>query len=152
MKRPETNGWSKSDSVAVAVFASESVLKHFRRRFWKDKNPKKAVQAAKMWLKKGSLDDADALGMAADSAYESARSCAGAAHCAAQCAAQAARCAAAPTEEAAALFAKVAVQSAEKAAHWKGGQKAREKLSLKIERYIQDKVQIPAALRRHSRG
>ena len=42
--------WTKRDSVALAVFSAELVLESFEKDFPSDKNPRKAIEAAKKYL------------------------------------------------------------------------------------------------------
>lgn len=43
--------WTKADSVALAIYAAELVIKLFEQKYPDDKRPRKAIQAAKAWLK-----------------------------------------------------------------------------------------------------
>jgi hypothetical protein len=42
--------WTKADSVAYSIFASELVLANFEKAFPNDKRPREAIEAAKKWL------------------------------------------------------------------------------------------------------
>ena len=43
--------WKKEDSVALAIYAAELVIDIFEKEVPKDKRPRKAIEAAKKWLK-----------------------------------------------------------------------------------------------------
>jgi len=51
MRVVRTWEWTKGDSVALAIFASEKVLKIFEDEYPDDKKPRQAIDAAKKWLK-----------------------------------------------------------------------------------------------------
>jgi hypothetical protein len=51
MRVLEAWNWTKEDSVALAVFAAEQVLSIFEKKYPKDKRPRKAILAAKNYLK-----------------------------------------------------------------------------------------------------
>ncbi len=46
--------WTKDDSVSLAIFTAELVLPNFEKVYPNDKRPKKAIEAAKRWLRKKS--------------------------------------------------------------------------------------------------
>ena len=89
--------WQKKDSVALSIFAAEECLKNFEKEYPDDKRPRKAIQAAKKWLK----DPSEKNESAAKSAAESAESAAWSAWSAAMSAAVSAESAAWSAESAA---------------------------------------------------
>ena len=42
--------WTKKDSVALAIYASETVIENFEKQFPNDKRPREAIEAAKAWI------------------------------------------------------------------------------------------------------
>jgi hypothetical protein len=42
--------WTKTDSVALAIYAAELVIGYFKEKHPKDKRPREAIDAAKRWL------------------------------------------------------------------------------------------------------
>jgi len=52
--------WTKEDSVKLAVFASEQVLGIYEKQYPNDDRPRKAIEAAKAWLKNPTEETADA--------------------------------------------------------------------------------------------
>jgi hypothetical protein len=62
--------WTKEDSVAMAVFAAELVIDIYEKKYPNDERPRKAIEAAKIWLKNPSDKNADA--HAAHAAYAAA--------------------------------------------------------------------------------
>ena len=48
--------WQKKDSVSLAIYCAELCLKNFEKVYPKDKRPRKAIEAAKLWLK-GKMTD-----------------------------------------------------------------------------------------------
>jgi hypothetical protein len=84
--------WRKEDSVSLAIFAAEMVIGLFEARYPADDRPRKAIEAAKSWLKDPSAADAAARA-AADAAADAADAAAYAADAAADAAARAANAA-----------------------------------------------------------
>ena len=76
MKLVKTYKWKKKDSVSLAIFAAEKVLKNFEKKYPKDKRPRQAIEAAKNVLKNDTEKNRSAARSAAWSAAESARSAA----------------------------------------------------------------------------
>ena len=62
--------WTAKDSVALAVYAAESVLPIFEKRYPKDDRPRKAIEAAKSGA--AARADAAAARADADAAYAAA--------------------------------------------------------------------------------
>jgi hypothetical protein len=60
--------WEKKDSVALAIYAAELVIDIFEKKYPHDDRPRKAIDAAKKWLKKPSADAAYAAHAAAHAA------------------------------------------------------------------------------------
>ena len=54
MRIVEAKEWTKEDSVSLAIFAAELVLENFESKYPTDKRPRKAIEAAKEWLKNPS--------------------------------------------------------------------------------------------------
>jgi hypothetical protein len=66
--------WTKPDSVALAIYAAELVIKNFEREFPGDKRPRLAIEAAKAWLKNPTEENRSAAESAARSAWSAAES------------------------------------------------------------------------------
>jgi len=64
--------WQKKDSVALSIFSAELCLNNFEKVYPDDKRPRKAIEAAKRWLK----EPIEANKFAAWSAAKSAKSAA----------------------------------------------------------------------------
>ena len=69
--------WTKRDSVELAIFAAEQVIEIYEKKYPKDDRPRKAIEAAKNWLKNPTAAAdaayaaaADAFAAAADAAAE----------------------------------------------------------------------------------
>jgi hypothetical protein len=92
MRVLEAWNWTKEDSVALAVFAAEQVLSIFEKKYPKDKRPRKAILAAKNYLKAVKSGEAKKIEKART---YSAHAAAAAAHAAASPAYSAAHAAAA---------------------------------------------------------
>ena len=75
MRIVEAWNWTKNDSVALSIYSAELVLKNFEKEFPDDKRPRKAIEAAKKWLKEPTKENESA----AESAVWSAGSAASAA-------------------------------------------------------------------------
>jgi hypothetical protein len=65
MKIVQAWHWKKEDSVALAVFAAEKVLRFYEKRYPGDGRPRKAIEVAKRYLDTGE----NAAAYAADAAY-----------------------------------------------------------------------------------
>jgi hypothetical protein len=70
MKIVQAWHWKKEDSVALAVFAAEKVLRFYEKRYPGDVRPRKAIGVAKRYLDTG--ENADAAYAAAAAAYAAA--------------------------------------------------------------------------------
>ena len=66
--------WKKEDSVSLAIFAAELVIKNFEKEYPDDKRPREAIEAAKKYLKGKISRSAESAGSAARSAWSAARS------------------------------------------------------------------------------
>ena len=82
--------WTPNDSIALAIYSAELVIKYFEDKYPDDKRPRKAIQAARKYLKNPTLKNKNA----ADAAAHAAHAAAHAAHAAAYAAAHAAYAAA----------------------------------------------------------
>ncbi|RJQ54548.1 MAG: hypothetical protein C4530_17045 [Desulfobacteraceae bacterium] len=131
--------WTKSDSVALAVFTAKSLANFIHWRFSKAKVSKWAIEAAIDWLKDPSGKNSTAASAAADSAYASAKSCGVPERYAAESAALCARCAASGSGKAAVHFAICGVETAVKSAAWKGGPSAKQKALRRIGKMLRKK-------------
>lgn len=60
--------WTKKDSLKLAIFSAELVLKNFEKEFPNDKRPRAAIEAAKRVLEKDTKRNRDAARSAARSA------------------------------------------------------------------------------------
>jgi hypothetical protein len=60
--------WSKEDSVALAIYAAELVIGIYEDRYPHNKRPRRAIDAAKAWLKHPSEKTRAAAGAAAGAA------------------------------------------------------------------------------------
>jgi len=85
---------SHKQKVKYALFAAEQVLDIFEKKYPEDDRPRKAIEAAKAWLKNPCKETADAAANAADAAADAAANAADAAANAAYAAANAAYAAA----------------------------------------------------------
>ncbi len=63
--------WEKKDSVSLAIYAAELVIDIYEKKYPNDDRPRRAIEAAKAYLKKPS-QTADAAYAAADAAYAAA--------------------------------------------------------------------------------
>ncbi len=130
MRLVKTYKWTKKDSVSLAIFAAELVLKNFEEKFPDDKRPRQAIEAAKKVLRSDTAKNRSAAESAesaarsaawsAESAVRSARSAAWSARSAAWSAVRSARSAA----WSAVRSARSAAESAESAA-WSAVRSAR---------------------------
>ena len=76
MKIVEWKKWTKKDSVSLAIFAAELVLKNYEKEYPDDKRPREAIEAAKKVLKANTAKNRSAAEFAAESAWSAARSAA----------------------------------------------------------------------------
>jgi len=83
MRVTEAYPWKKKDSVAIAIYAAELVIDNFETEYPNDNRPRKAIEAAKAYLKNpckrtkdAAADAADAAHAAADAAHAAARAAA----------------------------------------------------------------------------
>ena len=112
----------KDGLVRYAIFAAEQVLDIFEKKYTGDNRPRKAIEAAKEYLKTHSKSAADAAYAAAYAARAAANAAANAAYAAARAAANAAYAAAyaaADAADAAAYAANAAYAAADAAAELK---------------------------------
>ena len=82
--------WRKEDSVALSIYAAELCLDNFERVMPGDERPRKAIEAAKAWLKNPTSANKTAAYSAANSADSAAYSAANSAYSAAYSAARSA--------------------------------------------------------------
>lgn len=61
--------WTKEDSVSLAIYAAEQVIDIYEKKYPNDGRPRKAIEAAKKWLKNPTADAADAANAADAAAY-----------------------------------------------------------------------------------
>ena len=54
MKVIKAYKWTKKDSVKLAIFSAEQVIKFYEEKYPNDDRPRKAIKAAKEWLKNPS--------------------------------------------------------------------------------------------------
>ena len=66
--------WQKKDSVSLAIYSAQLVLKNFEKKFPKDNRPRKAIEAAIKYLNYPSIKNQSAAWSAARSAESAARS------------------------------------------------------------------------------
>ena len=91
MRIVEAYEWTKEDSVKLAIYAAELVIEIYEKKYPNDDRPRKAIEAAKAYLKTPSDAAADA---ATDAAAYATDAAAYAAYAAARAVAYAARAAA----------------------------------------------------------
>ncbi|MEK7180307.1 MAG: putative immunity protein [Patescibacteria group bacterium] len=85
--------WQKKDSVALAIYAAEQVIDIYEKEYPNDDRPRKAIEAAKAYLKDPTQKNMVAAGEAARAAGEAARAAGEAARAAGWAAGEAARAA-----------------------------------------------------------
>ena len=74
--------WKKEDSVALAIYAAELCIKDFEKEYSDDDRPRKAIEAAKLWLEcpceehRSAAWSAESAAWSAESAARSAESAA----------------------------------------------------------------------------
>ena len=78
--------WQKKDSVELAIYAARLVLKYFEKKYPKDKQPRKAIEAAEKYVKNPTEKNRLAARAAAGDAARAARAAAWAAAWAARAA------------------------------------------------------------------
>ena len=79
MRLIKTYKWTKKDSIALSIYSAELCLKNFEKEYPNDDRPRKAIEAAKAVLEKGTKKNRDAAWSAAGSArsaWSAARSAA----------------------------------------------------------------------------
>ena len=91
MRILEWHKWTKKDSVSLAIFAAELVLKNFEKEYPEDMRPREAIEAAKKVLKSDTAKNRSAAWSATGSAAWSAKSAAKSAAWSAKSAAESAR-------------------------------------------------------------
>ena len=80
MRLIKTYKWTKKDSIALSIYSAELCLKNFEKEYPNDDRPRKAIEAAKAVLEKGTKKNRDAAWSAAESAaWSAAESAAGSA-------------------------------------------------------------------------
>jgi hypothetical protein len=140
MKITKAWNWKKEDSVALAIFSAEIVIDIFEKKYPKDNRPRKAIEAAKEWLKDPTEKNAAAY--AADAATHAAAYAAhdvayAAAHDVAYAAANAAAYAAhAAAHDVAYAVANAAAHAAYAAAHAAYADKTLDKIEAWIQEHI----------------
>ena len=72
MRIVEVYEWEKEDSVKLAIYAAELVIDIYEKEYPKDDRPRKAIEAAKNWLKNPTAANANASYAAYNAAYASA--------------------------------------------------------------------------------
>jgi hypothetical protein len=72
MRLTDVRKWRKQDSVALSVFAAELVLNNFEKLYPNDDRPRKAIEAARLYMSKPTKANASAAYSAANSAYSAA--------------------------------------------------------------------------------
>ena len=126
--------WTKNDSVAMAVYAAESVLHVYEKRYSHDKRPRNAIDAARRWVKHPTEKNR----LAADAAYAAAYAALTAAYAAAHAAHAAAHAAHAAAYAAdAAHYAANAANAAHAAAY---AADEDEEISTKIETWLRRRI------------
>jgi len=71
--------WEKKDSVALAIYSAELVIDNFEKEYPDDKRPRKAIEAARRWLKEPTQENESASRFAESAAWSAAWSAAGSA-------------------------------------------------------------------------
>ena len=66
--------WEKKDSVALAIYSAELVIDNFEKEYPDDKRPRKAIEAARRWLKEPTQKNESAARFAESAAESAARS------------------------------------------------------------------------------
>ena len=73
MRVAKTYKWQQEDSVALAIFSAELVINIYEKQYPNDDRPKRAIEAARRWLKDPTLYAANDAGAAAYAAAAAAR-------------------------------------------------------------------------------
>ena len=76
MRLVKTYKWTKKDSVLLAIFAAELVLKNYEDKYPNDLRPRQAIEAAKKVLKQDNEKNRSAASAAASAAWSAAESAA----------------------------------------------------------------------------
>lgn len=76
MKIEKAYKWTKKDSIALAIYSAELVLKNYEKEYPDDKRPREAIEAAKKVLEKDNKKNRSAAESAARSAESAAWSAA----------------------------------------------------------------------------
>ena len=106
MKIVKASHWTKTDSVELAIYAAELVIDIYEEKYPNDDIPRKAIEAAKAYIK----DPSAAYAAASDAASDAACAAASDAACAASDAAYAAaRAAASDASDAAGISKKIRI-------------------------------------------
>jgi hypothetical protein len=61
--------WTKTDSVAMAIYAAELVIGTYEKKYPDDKRPRQAIEAARAWLENPSEENRSAADAARAAAY-----------------------------------------------------------------------------------
>jgi len=138
MKAVRAYKWTKEDSVSLAIFAAELVIDIYEKKYPNDDRPRKAIEAAKNYLKNPSASAASAADAAAASAADAAAWSAAAWSAASAAAAAAAWSAAAWSAASAAADAAWSASAAAAAAD--AAADARIELTKKIDKWLNARV------------
>jgi hypothetical protein len=127
--------WKREDSISLAIYSAELVLDIFEKKYPENNRPRKAIEAAKNYLKALESGDNKKIKFAATAAYAAYATAATAAATATAAAADAAAYAAAYAADAAATAAATAAtaDAAAYAAYAAATAAARKKLTKKID-------------------
>jgi hypothetical protein len=68
MKVVRAYEWTKTDSVAMAIYAAELVIGTYEKKYPDDKRPRQAIEAARAWLENPSKENRSAASAAAHAA------------------------------------------------------------------------------------
>lgn len=82
MKIVKVKDWTKTDSVSLAIFSAEQVIRIYVKKYPTDDRPRKAIEAAKHYLSFPTDQTVHAAHVAANAAYADANSAYAAAHAA----------------------------------------------------------------------
>ena len=72
MKIVKAYRWTKKDSIALAIFSAESVLKNYEKLYPNDKRPRLAIEAAKKVLENDTKENRSAARSAESAAWSAA--------------------------------------------------------------------------------
>ena len=126
--------WEKNDSVSLSIYVANLVLKNFEKKNPNDKRPRKAIEAARKWLKNPTEKNQSAA-RSAESAAESAESAAWSAAWSAAESAESAESAA----RSAAWSAAESAESAARSAAW-SAESAKSAAIEKIEKWMKRRI------------